>query len=183
MFLGHPKFHCLHQVHEKLRLQVVLLYVPKGSNGLPKVVEPEAMWGDEYHGDDRQGNGCCSSRPRCHPRQEQGLGQGSKAVLLESIQFRDREMDEGEFWNLVPDAIEVVDEMVEIVVEVVSVGDKVKVFGDLWDVWLWIDVEEEESEVVHDGDREVVGGGVVEVSDGSVIFLSWIEMVISNESG
>ena len=58
--------------------------------------------GDEYHGDDRQGNGCCSSRPRCHPRQEQGLGQGSKAVLLESIQFRDREMDEGEFWKVVP---------------------------------------------------------------------------------
>ena len=49
--------------------------------------------------------------------------------------------------------------MVEIVVEVVSIGDKVKVFGDLWDVWLWIDVEEEESEVVHDGDRRLSAVG------------------------
>jgi len=40
-------------------------------------------------------------------------------------------MDEGEFWSVAPDAIEVVDEMAVIVVEVVNVVDKVKVFGDL----------------------------------------------------
>ena len=47
------------------------------------------------------------------------------------------------------------------VVLAVTVVGKGKVFGDLWDVWLRIDVEEEENEVVPYGEEEVVGDGNV----------------------
>ena len=60
------------------------------------------------------------------------------------------------------------------VVWVVTVVGKGKVFGDLWDVWLRIDVEEEENEVVLHDDEEVVCDGNVQVIEGSVIFGSWI---------
>ena len=43
----------------------------------------------------------------------------------------------------------------------VTVVGQGKVFGDLWDVWLRIDVEEEENEVVPYGEEEVVGDGNV----------------------
>ena len=43
------------------------------------------------------------------------------------------------------------------VVLAVTVVGKGKVFGDLWDVWLRIDVEEEDDEVGLHGDEEVVG--------------------------
>ena len=43
----------------------------------------------------------------------------------------------------------------------VTVVCKGKVFGDLWHVWLRIDVEEEENEVVPYGEEEVVGDGNV----------------------
>jgi hypothetical protein len=47
------------------------------------------------------------------------------------------------------------------VVWVVTVVCKGKVFGDLWHVWLRIDVEAEESEGVPHGDEEGVGEGNV----------------------
>ena len=50
-----------------------------------------------------------------------------------------------------------VGELLVSVVWVVTVVGKGKVFGDLWDVWLRIDVEEEENEVGLHGDEEVVG--------------------------
>ena len=46
--------------------------------------------------------------------------------------------------------------MVSVVLAVTVVG-KGKVFGDLWDVWLRIDVEAEENEVGLHVDEEVVG--------------------------
>ena len=46
--------------------------------------------------------------------------------------------------------------MVSVVLAVTVVG-KGKVFGDLWDVWLMIDVEAKVSEVGLDVDEEEVG--------------------------
>ena len=47
------------------------------------------------------------------------------------------------------------------VVLVVTVVGKGKVFGDLWDVWLRIDVEVEDNEVDLYVDEEVVGDEIV----------------------
>ena len=54
-----------------------------------------------------------------------------------------------------------VDDLLVSVVWAVTVVGKGTVFGDLWDVWLRIDVEEEENEVVPHGEEEVVGDGNV----------------------
>ena len=79
--------------------------------------------------------------------------------------------------------IGVVDEVVVNVVGVVSVVDKGKVFCDPWDDW-WICVEEEETEVVLDGDVKVVGDGLVQAIEGNVIFLSswiWVFAVVMSK--
>ena len=81
--------------------------------------------------------------------------------------------------------IGVVDEVVVNVVGVVSVVDKGKVFCDPWDDWWWICVEEEETEVVLDGDVKVVGDGLVQAIEGNVIFLSswiWVFAVVMSKA-
>ena len=50
-----------------------------------------------------------------------------------------------------------VEDLVVSVVLAVTVVGKGKVFGDLWDVWLTIDVEAEGNEVGLDVDEEEVG--------------------------
>ena len=78
-------------------------------------------------------------------------------MLLVVIEFHGLEGNEGEFWSGAEDLNGDVDELLVSVVWVVTVVGKGKVFGDLWDVWLRIDVEEEENEVGLHGDEEVVG--------------------------
>jgi hypothetical protein len=99
-------------------------------------------------------------------------------VLLVVIPLHGLENDEGEFVSVVKDVIGDVEEVVGIVVVVVSVVCRGKVFGDLWGVWLRIDVEEEEIEVVLPDEEEVVGDRNMRVSEVSVICVSWIGVVV-----
>jgi len=70
------------------------------------------------------------------------------------------------------------------VVVAVTVGEaeivcgKVKVFGDLWDVWLWIDGVEEVIDVGQDVDEGNVGDESHELVDENVIFLALIEVFV-----
>jgi len=71
-----------------------------------------------------------------------------------------------------------VDEVVVNVGEAGIVCDKVKVFGDLLDVWLWNDGVEEEIEVVRDDDEGNVGDESHDAVEESVIFLSLIGVFV-----
>ena len=86
--------------------------------------------------------------------------QGSISISF-SLLIRINRRCPGEFWNEAEDWTEDVDDLLVSVVLAVTVVGKGKVFGDLWDVWLRIDVEEEENEVVPYGEEEVVGDGNV----------------------
>ena len=66
---------------------------------------------------------------------------------------------EEEFWSEAEDWSDDVEDLLVSVVLAVTVVGKGKVFGDLWDVWLRIDVEAEENEVGLHVDEEVVGLG------------------------
>ena len=82
--------------------------------------------------------------------------QGSISISF-SLLIRINRRCPGEFWNEAEDWTEDVDDLLVSVVLVVTVVGKGKVFGDLWGVWLRIDVEAEENEVGLHGDEEVVG--------------------------
>jgi len=79
-----------------------------------------------------------------------------------------------EFWSVVGDEIDDVDEQLVSAVWVVIFFCMGKVFGDLCHVWSKNDIEEGENEVDPYGEGKVVDDAVVWMVDGSVIFESWI---------